>query len=311
MAFATTIDRQKGIITLQDSLTGTEADIFIFGGMLNAFRIRMGNGTINVVDGFSSPEEAREHLFERFKGAKLSPFVCRLYEGNYSFEGKEYHITGHFLNGHAIHGLVLSENFRPEAYGNTGDAAFVTLVYDYEGTDTGYPFPYRLQVRWELGKGNTLSVVTNVVHHNSHAIPYTDGWHPYFTLGGDMIDECNLQFDSDRCLEFSEDLIPTGKVFTDARFVNGCSLQGIDLDNSFRMEGGKGHCRLYNDVLEVTVHPDENYPILQLYIQPNRKSLAIENLSGPPDNFNNGIDLLTLMPGEEKIFTTRYSVKLL
>ena len=65
---------------------------------------------------------------------------------------------------------------------------------------------------------------------------------------------------------------------------------------------------MQNEHFKLTIEPDKNYPILQIYIPPHRTSIAIENLSGAPDNFNNGMGLLLLQPGEEKTFSTCYSV---
>jgi aldose 1-epimerase len=48
-----------------------------------------------------------------------------------------------------------------------------------------------------------------------------------------------------------------------------------------------------------------------VYTPPDRKSIAIENLSGAPDNFNNGISLLMLPPGKPKGFSTSYTIEVL
>jgi galactose mutarotase-like enzyme len=53
-----------------------------------------------------------------------------------------------------------------------------------------------------------------------------------------------------------------------------------------------------NANFRLTIEPDKEYPILQIYIPPHRNSIAIENLSGAPDNFNNKMGLV--IPGEER-----------
>ena len=85
------------------------------------------------------------------------------------------------------------------------------------------------------------------------------------------------------------------------------------LDNSFEFNTSdiQPQCVLSNDMLRLTVEPDKAYPILQVYTPPDRKSIAIENLSGAPDNFNNGIHLLLLPPDQPKAFTTSYTVTVL
>src|SRR5882724_2794081 len=113
MAFETSVLPQPGhpVITLTDLETGCQAEIYGFGGLLNAFKIPIGKGLINVVDGFSSVQDAINNITNGFKSTKLSPFVCRMNKGEYVFENKTYTIQKFFLAGHAIHGLVYDAAF--------------------------------------------------------------------------------------------------------------------------------------------------------------------------------------------------------
>jgi aldose 1-epimerase len=63
--------------------------------------------------------------------------------------------------------------------------------------------------------------------------------------------------------------------------------------------------------IEIEIHPEKSYPYLQIYIPPHRKNIAIENLSGAPDAFNNGMGVITLEPGESAIFKTSYKITIL
>jgi len=312
MPFETVITEHSGhpVITLIDKTTGSEAEIYAFGGLLNAFRIAGNHQLINVIDGFDSVQDAKENITNGFKSAKLSPFVCRMKQGKYRFEEKNHTVQKHFLAGHAIHGLLYDAVFKIVAGGSDLDGTHVTLEHIYEGTDPGYPFAYKMRINWRLETGNRLTATTTISHTNQKAIPFADGWHPYFTLGG-SVDEWTLQFDSDCQLEYDADLLPTGKKFTDDRFINGTSLSGIELDNSFELftDRAQPTCVLQNEKFRLTIEPAKSYPILQIYIPPHRKSIAIENLSGAPDNFNNGMGLLLLPPGEEKVFGTSYTVE--
>jgi aldose 1-epimerase len=307
MPFEASIENQAGdtIITLRDTRSGAEAEIYAFGALLNAFRIPVKGQPVNIIDGFSSVEDARLNMVNGFRSAKLSPFVCRMRKGDYTFSGKKYHLKGYYLGDHAIHGLLFDHNYTVTGSDSEDDYVSVTLGFEYKGTDTGYPFPYKLSVNWKLETGSRLTVTTAVSHQNNHPIPYADGWHPYFTLGG-SVDEWALQFSSQLQLEYDAELLPTGAKFTDTRFENGTLLKGIELDNSFELTGDRPVCTLSNASVRFTIEPDKSYPILQIYIPPHRKSIAIENLSGAPDNFNNGIHLLLLPPREEKTFSTTY-----
>ncbi|MES2371015.1 MAG: aldose 1-epimerase [Bacteroidota bacterium] len=310
MSFETIVTGDTGhqVITLMDMGTGCQAEIYGFGGLLNAFHVPHKGGLVNVIDGFSSVKDAMDNITNGFKSTKLSPFVCRMKRGEYRFENKGYTIQKYFLSGHAIHGLLYDAVFTITGTISAPDHAGVTMEYDYKGTDEGYPFPYKMIIHWKLEATNKLSVTTTLTHQNQTNIPVADGWHPYFTLGG-SVDDCLLQFDSNCQLEYDADLLPTGKKFSDTRFTNGSSLRGIELDNSFELDTNMAaKCVLENDAFRLTIEAGKAYPLLQLYIPSHRNSIAIENLSGAPDNFNNGMGLILLAPGEEKVFTTSYTV---
>lgn len=315
MPFEVSINEQEAfpVIMLKDTDTGSEAEIYTFGGLLNAFNIPVNKSSVNVVDGFTSVSDVVKNITNGFKSAKLSPFVCRMRKGSYLLGDKTFRVNKHYLGEHAIHGLLYDSIYKVMHSESSNTKASVTLEYPYEGTDEGYPFPYNITLNWKLESclsgrqaGNKLTVATTVSHHNPQSIPFADGWHPYFTLG-DSIDSCTLQFNSIEQLEYDTDLLPTGKKIADTRFINGCSLQDISLDNSFEL-AASGKCVLSNELLRLTVEPDDSYPILQIYTPGHRKSIAIENLSGAPDNFNNGMGLILLAPGQPKTFTTSYTV---
>jgi aldose 1-epimerase len=312
MAFETVITEDSGlqVVVLRDKITGCEAEIYAFGGLLNAFRIPGKDQKTNVIDGFASVQDAKENITNGFKSTKLSPFVCRMNKGHYRFEGKDLTIQKFFLAGHAIHGLLFDAVFEVTGTEANDQMAAITLTHHYKAEDAGYPFTYNMVIHWKLEAGNKLTTTTSISHNSQKSIPLADGWHPYFALGG-SVDEWVLQFDSDCQLEYNDELLPTGNKFTDNRFTNGTSLRGIELDNSFELASALSEpkCVLQNKSLKLTIQPDKNYPILQVYIPPHRKSIAIENLSGAPDNFNNGLGLILLAPGESKTFTTSYGVE--
>jgi aldose 1-epimerase len=311
MRFGTTIDRHftHPVIHLTDLETGCRAEIYAFGGLLNSFNIPHGNERVNVVDGFVSVDAAVENITRGFRSAKLSPYVCRMNHGQYQFENKSYTVEKFLLSGHAIHGLLYDAVFNVTAHTADEENAAVSLQYDYPGSDPGYPFPYTIAITWKLANSNSLTATTKIINRHTHPIPVADGWHPYFNLGG-KVDGCTLKFNSDMQLEYTADLLPTGRAFTDNRFTNGILLKGIELDNSFLLDtsANQPHCVLQNEEWALSIRPGNNYAILQVYIPPHRNSIAIENLSGAPDNFNNKMGLIELGPGEEKEFEVNYSV---
>jgi aldose 1-epimerase len=313
MRFSVSINNQSAhpVIHLKDKQTGCEAEIYAFGGLLNALKLPVKGKLHNCIDGFSSVADARKNISNSFKSAKLSPFVCRMKFGTYNFNKQQFKVHKHYLGEHAIHGLIYDAQYQIKLTEATETNAMVQLVYQYQSTDQGYPFAFNIELIWNLSIGNKIAVTTKILHQNKAAIPFADGWHPYFTLGG-KVDNCILQFNSDTQLVFDQDLLPTGKKKKDNRFLKGYLLKGIFLDNSFEFSGQQtNQCILHNKQLKLTIEPDASYPILQIYTPLTRKSIAIENLTGAPDNFNNSIGLLLLEPNKTYSFTTAYSIEAL
>ena len=311
MAFSATIDSSQifPVVTLSDSSNGTKAEIYSFGALLNQFILKTKEGNLNMVDGFLSPHSALQEITQGFKSAFLSPFTCRMNEGKYEFGEKAYQVEKFFMPPHAIHGLVYDAAYKIENTEETETFALVKLTHTYNKEDVGYPFSYSISHTWKLETGNKLSVSTTIIHHNTQAIPYAQGWHPYFTLGT-SVDACSLQFTTDTQVEFDDTLLPNGNTINDNRFVAGVSLKDIILDNCFHLASkGTHNCVLSNDLVKLTITPDKSYPYLQIYTPPHRKSIAIENLSGAPDCFNNELGLLLLEPNEAITFATHYSAE--
>ncbi len=310
MRFAISINHQQAhpIITIKDKLTGTKAVIYSFGGLLNEFHVPVKEKLFNCVEGYQSIYDAQKNITNGFKSAKICPFVCRLNVGQYELNNKKHTIEKHYMGKHAIHGLVYDGIYTIEKEIATDEYAAVELKHMYKKTDKGYPYSFEVTIYWKLSSNNQLTVTTQIQHKNKISIPFADGWHPYFTLGG-KVDDYSIEFSSKHQLAFDEELIPTGKKIKDERFINEMSLKGIELDNSFELLSGKpSKCTLKYKGLTLAVMPDKNYPILQLYIPPKRNCIAIENLSGAPNNFNNGIGLLMLEPNKIYSFSTSYIV---
>ena len=309
MAFEIIVEEASNypVITLRNTETEHEAEIYSFGALLNAFRFPFENSVINIVEGFSSPEQARQDIAPLFRGAKLSPFACRMNNGRYTSRDEEYRIEKYYLKEHAIHGLLYDAVFSIKESRTDQESAAIVLYHHYDGSDNGYPFDYHLEVEWILSAGNMLSCKTTAWHSNDFPLPFADGWHPYFSLDT-TIDECYLQFDSYTMVEFDNGLIPTGNLLRDERFWNKTYLQDIFLDNCFLLDQKLAQPKavLTSEKLRLEILPEPSYPYFQVYTPADRRSIALENLSGAPDCFNNGMGLKMLEPNEKLSFATHY-----
>ena len=187
--------------------------------------------------------------------------------------------------------------------------AALKLRYHYKNEDAGYPYEYVCEVQYILHPERVLQVETTVLNLSEETIPITDGWHPYFQLG-DTVNQYILQFNSDSMLEFNEKLIPTGNIIHEPTFTHGAELGHRSIDNCFELQVQEGSpiCVLHNpnNHLTLSFYTNERYPYLQIYTPPHRKSIAIENLSGAPDSFNNGMGLVELQPRQSMAFNVWY-----
>jgi aldose 1-epimerase len=310
MAFIITRRLQDGweLVVLEDDRSGSYVEIIPeAGAILNGFGMITAAGkTLNIIDGYKGMTDFRANMHKGFKSAKLSPFVCRLKNGAYSWEGKTYQVEKFMLHEDAMHGILYDAPFRVVSTAAYEEDCHVELSFDYRGDVSGYPFPYSCGIRYKLSEGNMLTISTTIKNPETSlaAIPMTDGWHPYFRLGG-KVDDWWLQIAAEQMLEYDESLIPTGKLVGNTDFLEGRIIGDTKLDNGFLLFDHAATISVLKHPgknISVELISGKNYPYLQVYIPEHRESIAIENLSSAPDAFNNGMGLIQLKAGEEISF---------
>ena len=314
MDFTISSANENGLeqIILTDPNSRTQVRILPdYGAMLHTFTVESKNGLHNIIDNYANAAELKETLATSYKSSKLSPFACRIPEGKYMYDGEEFEFENKFMDGTAIHGLLYNKAFKKVNTFADHKTAGVSFRYNYKEEDNGYPFSYNCEVRYTLQPQNVLQVQTTIISLDDLPIPITDGWHPYFSMGG-KVDDWLLYFNATGMLEFDEQLVPTGKLLPYNAFNEAKPIGTTKLDNCFVLNEDRSQvaCSLRNDAasLQLNIFPDETYPFLQIYIPDHRKSIAIENLSAAPDAFNNKIGLLMLQPRHTHTFTVHYQV---
>lgn len=312
MSFTTNRYRENdlSLIALQDTATGTKITVLpAYGALLHGFEIPVQDQPFNIIDNYSGKEDIDKYLSLSYKSSKLSPFVCRIADAKYVLDDEVFEFDNKFVDGSAIHGLLYNKAFNIVGEFADDNKAEVTLKYHYKKDDPAYPYNYTCEVRYTLSARSVLQVDTTILNLEELPIPIADGWHPYFQLGG-VIDDQELQFDSDTMLEFNEQLIPTGGVIRDTSWLEGKTIGNTKLDNCFVLQVDETApvCTLYNPAnqLVLSIYTNKYYPYLQVYTPDHRKSIAIENLSAAPDCFNNGMGVMMLSPRHSHTFTTWY-----
>ena len=304
------------VVTLVDADTQTRAKVVPnSGGILIAFEMPVDGKVVNIIDGYNSKIEFNESVTNLgFKGCKLSPFVCRLKNGSYDFGGNKNKIEKFYLGKHALHGLLYNCAFRVSHEQVNDSYVSITMQYQYRKDDPGYPYNYDCSITYKLERENKLTVYTEVNNLDKGLIPIQDGWHPYFTLS-ESIDELQMEFQSLKMVSFDDELIPTGQSIPYNEFGSLKVIGTSTFDNCFELNFAE--CQpmfvLRNPArkFQVEILPDRSYPYLQIYTPPHRRSIAVENLSSPPNAFNNNIGLTILESGQKKIFTTSFKISII
>jgi len=315
MSFTITLEKDEDLELLQitDLTTGIQVRILPeFGALLHEFSIPSGNRRIQVINNYRNLADLKKNHLHVYKSAKLSPFVCRIAEGKYKFEGKSYEFRNKFMDGSAIHGILADKPFTVLEKKVQADQAAVLLEHHYNHDDPAYPFSYQINVKYTLKSEGRLALETTVKNLSPGRIPMADGWHPYFNLEG-KTNEWLLSFRSRKNLPFNEKLIPYGDFFETKKFYSPRLIGDEFFDHCFLLEPDNGipAAVLANSAngLHLSFFPDAGYPYLQIYTPDDRQSIAIENLSSAPDSFNNGIGLVVLEPGHWQSFSVVYQLE--
>ena len=138
----------------------------------------------------------------------IFPYVARLTEQKYTYDGKEYTMK--------IHGFINAVELIPEK--QTKES--ITLRYDSnEETLAQYPFSFIYRITYAL-KGNVMHVTNEVENLGSTRMHFGIGGHPGFNV---PLEE-GLSFE-DYCLEFSHSAHPYRVGFTADCFLNGSDAE--------------------------------------------------------------------------------------
>ena len=294
-------------VQIKNLFTQELIEISTKGGLLNSWKLSAASGFFDIIDGNNFEEGWKNFESNGFKGGKMNPFSCRLQNGTYVHEGKKYSIDKFYLGDHALHGILYDANFEIINTEVNENYASVTLHYEYQKNDKGFPFNYTVSLKWIFEKNNKVQVETIITNKDSHSFPMMDGWHPYFK-SGENISNCTLEFINKGILVYNEALLPTGDILPCHDFESPKSLDTIELDNGYLLDSERPSATLENKNFKLVVTPDKNYSYLQLYIPSNRKSIAIENLSAAPDCFNNKMGLHIMQPQEIWSLKTQYQL---
>lgn len=237
------------------------------------------------------------------RGQLLVPWVNRIRDGRYSFEGRDLQLPlSEPKLGNASHGLVRWTSWTLEE--RTEHSA--SLVYRLM-SQPGYPWTLDLHAFYELS-ADGLTVTVTATNLSDSPAPYAVGAHPYLTTGNGPVDGWELTLPAATRVLVDEQLIPVGTEDvrnTDLDFRVGRSIATTSLDTAFTDlaadAGGRVEVTLRDpdDGHGVALWMDAHHRWIQVFTGDAlpahaRESLAVEPMTAPQDAFNSGDGLVVL-----------------
>ncbi|MBI3555624.1 MAG: aldose epimerase [Deltaproteobacteria bacterium] len=317
MTVSTSMNQTETEITL--SCNGYRALVSNYGASLRRFfHVDRDVATRDILWGYCGKAQKRGG-----QGDVLIPFPGRIRGGEYHFEGQTQQLERNDKEGpNAIHGFVRT------LFWNLEDQSESMAQFRFELTKdafAGYPFSLGIQLRYELTPDG-LECKYTVRNSGKKPAPVGAGFHPYFTVGTDLIDDAHLVIPATDVVEFAPDLLPTGAVIGVAGVAGGAldfrkprRLGALKLNHCYtgllRGTDGLARVKLENPATrqKLTVWLDQSFPYLVMYTgdaipAPHaRQALAIEPMTCATDAFNH-LDwvAVTLAPGQDK--TGRFGI---
>ncbi|MCB0704836.1 MAG: hypothetical protein KDC34_05975 [Saprospiraceae bacterium] len=250
----------------------------------------------------SYQNEAELSSLDWMRSALLFPFPNRMKDGQYQWHGQQYQFPiNEPARNNALHGFGGSAFFKTR-YIQLGETeACVCLVYRHTPTDS-YPFPFLASVTYRIQTIGQFDLEFKVENLHSTSIPFAWGWHPYFQLQPDA-DLCSLQLPACKLVEVTDQMLPNGKRSDFNQFEKPASLKGQELDHCFAFSESARAVTLFSEKSRLEIYPlagQAVFPFFQVFIPPDRQSVALEPMTANIDAFHNRQGLWEIKPGESK-----------
>jgi aldose 1-epimerase len=280
-----------------------QAVIVEVGGGLRSYSA----GGEELLDGYRA-----EEMSSSGRGQVLIPWQNRLQDGSYEFDGRHHQLP---LNEperrNAIHGLVRWASWTT-AEQEPHRAVMKHVLYP----QPGYPFTLGISVEYALSDSG-LQVQTTATNLGAAPCPYGSGAHPYLTLGTERIDHLMLRVPGRSVLQSDERGLPVATDLvegTEYDFQQPRRIDSTRFDHAFtdlkRGQDGLARVELRDPDrgMQVSLWVDQSYPYFMIFSGDsipnfNRRSLAVEPMTCPPNAFRTGDALVRLEPGSSLMST--------
>jgi aldose 1-epimerase len=256
----------------------------------------------DVLDGYGE-----DKLCSSGRGQLLIPWPNRIADGRYEFDGRVEQLPlDEPERGNAIHGLVRWAAW--DVVERHRDRVAIAHVLHPR---PGYPFTLAVRVEYALA-ADGLTIRTEATNVGTEACPYGAGAHPYLAVADGSVDELTLTIPADTVLESDDRGLPVAARpvdGTDFDFRSPKQVGALRLDHCFgdlaREGDGRARVRLGNGT---SLWADRSFNYLMVFTgdglpDVDRRSLAVEPMTCPPNAFRSGDGLARLEPDETHVAT--------
>jgi aldose 1-epimerase len=307
-------------VSITDNDRSARATIALRGATLLRWTARIGGRDIDLVDGYIDQAE-----FESQDGVRngiMLPFVNRIADARYTFADRTYDLLpGRSSNERLIyHGMLRQMNLTLSDVHTTHSGTRVEFVTSVQpGAIPGYPFSLDIRISYLLSP-RAIGLTIHATNTGPTIAPYAAGWHPYFRLGTNLIDDLQIKIPAD-CIIRTRNLIPLDGAdaytpIADEPQLDFRQLQAINnrkLDVSFsdlaRDADGYINTLLLDPSINAGIRVRQRRGLMHVYtgdtlIRGRRRSLALE----PVDNMTNAFNRpdchrhITLYPGQTRTY---------
>ncbi len=300
---------------------GAEFEILSgYGAGLNAWRIPDNSGKLqDLLFGYHEGDDIFKIGPDTNAGCRLAPFPGRVAYAKFNWNDNDYQLVNNVSWApHALHGFLQNKEWKFVSFEGDSDKCVATFAIDWPGAFAGFPFPFRA-VNKITFTGESYTVESTVTNIGKSDLPYSEGWHPYYTLG-EKINGLTMTLPESNLAILDKADIPTGEFKPDLRFVGGRAIGDEFINDCFCLNQGEStfvskNKKIFENILAtVELKSDtkslqiwqkagnEQYNAIQIYTPPDRMSIAIEPMTAEPDTLNHHRDLIVIKPGESRTF---------
>ncbi|MBR8835164.1 MAG: aldose epimerase [Stigonema ocellatum SAG 48.90 = DSM 106950] len=216
----------------------------------------------------------------------LFPICGNLADNTYTHNGKQYTLKQHGFARDLPWDVVNQEN-----------TSLTVVLNSNDQTQAVYPFDFKVAFTYQL-QDNTLEIRQHYTNLSSEPMPFSAGFHPYFSV----LDKTQLEFE-----------IPSGEYQDKPTqaihpFNGNFDFNQDEIDVTFKQLNATSATVTDNSRrLKLTLDYDETFSTLVFWTVKGKEFYCLEPWSAGRNALNTGENLTVLQPGSDLLTTIRLS----